>query len=224
MASRLLTRREAIAGAGALGIGAGLYLLLRDGGDEDGRGSGGERSACVLAPEQTEGPFYVEESLVRSDVTEDREGVPLTLRLTVQEAASCKPIRAATVEIWHCDAAGVYSGVGGEGGPFLRGAQRSDRRGRVEFRTVYPGWYQGRAVHIHVKVHTGGREVHTGQLYFDEGITRAVFDREPYASRGGAETTNAADGLYSQGGRESTLALRRDGGGYVGRLALGVRA
>jgi protocatechuate 3,4-dioxygenase beta subunit len=231
VARRLLTRREALAGVGALGVGAGLYAVLRDGGGDGGeesagpaRTAGGGNGSCVLTPEQTEGPYYVEDSLVRSDVTEDREGVPLSLRLTVQDADSCEPIRNATVEIWHCDALGEYSGVDGDSGKFLRGAQRSDGRGQVGFRTVYPGWYQGRAVHIHVKVHAGGQEVHTGQLYFDEAVTRAVYERDPYSSRGQTETTNSSDGIYAQGGRESTLALRRDGRGYVGRLALGLRA
>jgi protocatechuate 3,4-dioxygenase beta subunit len=216
------TRREAIAGAGAVGLGAGAYVLLR-GGDGDGRkaptASSGDRT-CVLTPEQTEGPFYIEDSLVRRDVTESKAGVPLDLRLTVQGAESCEPIRAATVEIWHCDAVGEYSA---DGQTFLRGAQRSGRDGQVAFRTIYPGWYQGRTTHIHVKVHVGGQVVHTGQLYFDDTVTDRVYGREPYAAHGQRGITNAQDGIYGAGGDRSTLALSEDGQGYVGRLTLGVR-
>jgi protocatechuate 3,4-dioxygenase beta subunit len=235
-----LTRRQALAatGAGALGLGAGLYFLLRGDGDapepSGSPGPGGSRrdapgagapgeDMCVLTPEQTEGPFYVDDSMVRRDVTEAREGVALELRLSIRDATECEPIRDATVEIWHCDAMGAYSGFDAQG-TFLRGAQRSDRDGQVSFRTIYPGWYQGRATHIHVKVHVAGDEVHTGQLYFDEAVTRTVYGRAPYDSRGEPTTTNASDGLYAAGGEQSTLALLRQGDGYVGRMTLGVRS
>ena len=237
---RRLTRRQALAatGAGAVGLGGGLYLVLRGDGDapeqagspsgtESGRGAPGADASgsdmCVLTPEQTEGPYYVDDSMVRRDVTEGREGVALELRLSVRDATACEPIRDATVEIWHCDAVGAYSGFDEEG-TFLRGAQRSDRDGRVSFRTIYPGWYQGRATHIHVKVHVAGNEVHTGQLYFDEAVTRAVYGRAPYDSRGEPTTTNASDGIYAAGGEQSTLALSRQGDGYAGRMTLGVRS
>jgi protocatechuate 3,4-dioxygenase beta subunit len=221
-APRRFTRRQALAAAGAVGLGAGAYLLLRDG---DGTEAPTPRArsdgaACVLTPEQTEGPFYIEDSLVRRDVTEGRDGVPLELRLGVQEAESCDPIRNATVEIWHCDALGAYSG---DGETFLRGAQRSRRDGKVVFDTTYPGWYQGRTPHIHVKVHTGGQVVHTGQLYFDDAITDRVYGRAPYSSRGDDRTTNAQDAIYGGGGDQSTLALAANGQSYVGRLTLGVK-
>jgi protocatechuate 3,4-dioxygenase beta subunit len=232
---RLMSRRDVLAAAGALGlvaIGCG-----DEGGDSTGATptpaatDGAEATAtarpadCVLTPEQTEGPYYLADSLIRSDVTEGKDGAPLELRLGVQDAGSCEPIEGATVEIWHCDALGVYSGVGASGGDdtSLRGGQRTDAGGEVVFRTLYPGWYQGRAPHIHVKVHVGGREVHTGQLYFDEAISAAVYRTAPYAERGEASTTNASDNLYGSGGRQSTLALSRRGDGWTGRLAMGVR-
>jgi hypothetical protein len=119
----------------------------------------------VLAPEQTEGPYYVDDAAVRRNVTEGRPGVALTLRLTVVNASSCKPIKGAAVEIWHCDAGGVYSATGAEADErFLRGIQRTDAKGLALFKTLYPGWYQGRTVHIHTMVHIGGNVVHTGQL------------------------------------------------------------
>jgi protocatechuate 3,4-dioxygenase beta subunit len=220
---RRFTRREAIAATGAVALGAGGYLVLRDGDDakKPATRTTAAGGTCVLTPDQTEGPFYIAGSLVRSDVTEGKAGVPLELRLPVQDAASCEPIRAATVEIWHCDAVGEYS-AGGE--KFLRGAQRSDRDGHVAFRTVYPGWYQGRTTHIHVKVHVGGNVVHTGQLYFDDTVTDRVYRREPYSSHGQRTTTNAQDGIYGAGGDRSTLELSPDGQGYVGRLTLGVKS
>jgi len=222
-----LTRREALAAGGVLALGGGAYALLREGGG--GRPAPSPQtgakasSSCVLAPEQTEGPYYLDGSMVRRDIAEGHDGAPLELRLTVQEADTCKPIENATVEVWHCDAQGSYSGVDGDGGTFCRGGQRSDGDGVATFDTIYPGWYQGRAPHIHVKVHVGGDEVHTGQLYFHEAASRRVYARGPYAARGQPETTNSSDGIYSQGGRTSTVALARRGG-YLGRLTIGVRA
>jgi len=178
----------------------------------------------VLAPEQTEGPYYLDGSMLRRDIAEGRDGAPLELRLTVQQADSCRPVEDATVELWHCDAGGVYSGVDGDSGRFCRGGQKTGKDGVATFETVYPGWYQGRAPHIHVKVHVGGDEVHTGQLYFDEAASRRIYSSGAYASRGQAETPNSADGIYAQGGRQSTVALKRSGDGYLGRLAMGVRS
>ena len=123
--------------------------------------------SCVLTAEATEGPYYLDLDRLRSDITEDREGRALQLNFTVQDAAACEPIPGATVEIWHADATGAYSGfeAGGSSASstFLRGGQPTDRSGRASFRTIYPGWYQGRAPHIHVKVHVEGDEVDTGQ-------------------------------------------------------------
>lgn len=260
----LLSRREALAAAGALGLGTGALGLLGCGGD--GGAATGDARACVLTPEQTQGPYYVDDRLVRADITEGRPGLPLQLALTVQEAGSCAAIPGATVEVWHCDAGGVYSGftaVGAGGGPprgggrppgapppsggpppgappsepatdrerrpadrtrFLRGAQRSDPAGRVGFRTIYPGWYQGRTPHIHVMVHVGDDRVHTGQLYFDDRVTAAVHRRPPYAAHGQPTTVNRTDGIFAEGGERSMLALARAGGGYMGRLGLAVRA
>jgi Dioxygenase len=150
---RGISRREAIAGAAAAAAGAGLYVVLRGGPDD--ADSAVSAPSCVLAPEQTEGPYYIDNHLIRSDIRDGRRGVPLSLRLQVLDASSCKPIRGATVEVWHCDALGRYSGFSGPG-RFLRGGQRSNASGHVTFKTIYPGWYQGRTTHIHVKVHVGG--------------------------------------------------------------------
>jgi protocatechuate 3,4-dioxygenase beta subunit len=121
-------------------------------------------------PELTEGPYYIEGEQIRRNITEGKAGVPLTLRLRVVDASTCKPIKGAAVDIWHADAGGVYSGFGGgaRSRTFLRGIQRTDANGVAVFRTIYPGWYPGRAVHIHLKVHVGGSVVHTGQLFFPD--------------------------------------------------------
>jgi protocatechuate 3,4-dioxygenase beta subunit len=221
---RGLSRRELIAAGSTLGLGAGLLALTR-GGTARAVTALAAAPACVLAPEMTDGPYYIANHLVRRDITEGRPGLPLVLRLSVLAASTCSPIRGATVEVWHADALGVYSGFGsGTGRRFLRGAQRTDVRGRVSFRTIYPGWYRGRATHIHVKVHAGGQVVHTGQLFFDQLITDGVYRSAPYATHGQPDTTNGRDSIFAAGGARSTLSLhRRSGGGYDGALAMGVK-
>lgn len=220
-----LSRREAIAGAAAAGAGAGLYVLLRGGPEEaDSADVVASTPHCVLAPEQTEGPYYIDNHLIRSDIRDGKKGVPLSLRLQVLDASSCKPIRGATVEVWHCDASGAYSGFNAPG-KFCRGGKRTSSTGNVRFKTIYPGWYQGRTTHIHVKVHVGGEEVHTGQLYFADATSAAVYRlRSPYTARGQKDTPNSQDMVFGDGGRRSMLRLTKSGSGYVGRLALGVRA
>jgi len=193
----------------------------------DAEGAGPEAVAtglvtCVLTPEQTEGPFYVAGEKVRRNITEGRPGTPLTLRLKVVNASNCKAIKNAAVDIWHTDALGVYSGVQGSSGTFMRGIQRTDANGLAVFKTVYPGWYNGRTVHIHVKVHLGGNVVHTGQLYFPDSVTDRVYANAPYSSRPGRDTRNAADSIYRNGGSKSVLGLRRSGAGYVASLTMGV--
>ena len=111
--------------------------------------------SCVLAPEQTEGPYYVDDQKVRRDITEGKAGVPLDLLLTVVDASTCRPLRGAAVDVWHCDAAGVYSGVQGNTRSFLRGIQRTNAKGLALFETIYPGWYPGRTVHVHVRSRSG---------------------------------------------------------------------
>jgi protocatechuate 3,4-dioxygenase beta subunit len=219
-----LTRREVVAAGGALGLGAGLYLAGRGGGSSALGAAASASSACTLTSELTEGPYYIDDHLLRGDIREDRKGVLLDLRLPVSSAAGCAAIRGATVEIWHADALGVYSGFGsGQGKTFLRGGVKTDVSGVARFRTIYPGWYQGRTVHIHVKVHVGGNVVHTGQLFFRDTTTDAVYRRAPYSTRGQRTTRNAQDGIYANGGRQSVVALRRSGSGYVATKALVVK-
>ncbi|OFW71501.1 MAG: hypothetical protein A2Y55_11245 [Actinobacteria bacterium RBG_16_68_12] len=142
------------------------------------------------------------------------------------DVSTCRPIRGAAVDIWHCDAGGVYSGTSvqdTEDERFLRGIQRTDAKGVAVFRTIYPGWYSGRTVHIHVMVHLGGNVVHTGQLYFPDKLTDAVYKRTPYNRRPDRITRNAADSIFRNGGSRSLLKLRKSGTRYIGSINMGVQ-
>jgi protocatechuate 3,4-dioxygenase beta subunit len=181
--------------------------------------------SCVLTPEQTEGPYYIANEAVRRNITEGRPGAPMLLRAFVVNASTCKPIKGAAVDVWHADASGIYSGFGSgrSSRTFMRGIQRTDANGLATFKTVYPGWYQGRTVHIHVKVHVRGTVVHTGQLYFSDRVTDAVYRRAPYTNRPNRDIRNANDVVFRNGGRRSLLSLKRNGGGYVGSIRMGIR-
>ena len=181
---------------------------------------------CVLTPEMTEGPYYLTGEPERRDVTEGKAGTPLRLQLTVADASKCLPIPGAVVEIWHSDAQGAYSGFG-EGASsrtFLRGSQVTDANGVATFDTLYPGWYQGRATHIHMKARQskGASQVHTGQMFFDESVNDAVYGDAAYA-RQGRRTTNAQDGIFRDGGAQSMVVLTKSGDGYVGTMVIGIR-
>ena len=206
--------------AAVLGLGAAKGYWP---GDEQALGA--DAVGCLLTPEQTEGPYYIANEKVRRNITEGRPGTPLMLRLTVVDATSCEPVKGAAVDIWHCDASGDYSGFGSgrASRTFMRGIQRTNANGVAVFRTVYPGWYRGRTVHIHVKVHVRGNVVHTGQLYFSDRVTDAVYRRSPYSKRPNRSVRNAGDSLFRNGGRRSLLNLRRSGAGYVGSIRMGVR-
>jgi protocatechuate 3,4-dioxygenase beta subunit len=217
-----LTRRGSLAGFGGLLLAA---LGWRSTAAEAGpAGVASGAVACVLTPEQTEGPYYIAGEKLRRNITEGRPGVPLLLRLRVVDASTCRPIKGAAVDIWHADALGVYSGFGAgrRNRTAMRGIQRTDRTGLARFRSVYPGWYQGRTVHIHVKVHVAGNVLHTGQLYFRDSVTDRVFRRKPYIRRPRRTTRNANDFVFAQGGRRALLHLRKVGSAYVGSITLGV--
>ena len=181
--------------------------------------------ACVLTPEFTEGPFYLDLDNVRSDITEGRPGAPLELQITVVDVDGCTPIKDAAVDIWHADAGGAYSGFeSARGETFLRGTQISAADGVVTFRTVYPGWYRGRAVHIHTKVHVSGSEVHTGQLFFDDGFTDTVYAAAPYNTRPERNVRNADDGIFRRANADSAvLDVTRQGNANVAKIVVGVR-
>jgi protocatechuate 3,4-dioxygenase beta subunit len=218
-----LTRRGSIVGFGGFLLGLfGWRVATSDSAGPAAVASGAV--SCVLTPEQTEGPYYISGEKLRRDITEGKPGVPLLLRLKVVDASTCRPIKGAAVDVWHADALGVYSGFGSgaRSRTFMRGIQRTDRNGLARFRSVYPGWYQGRTVHIHVKVHVAGNVVHTGQLYFPDRMTDKVFRRKPYSRRPRRSTRNATDFVFAQGGRRSLLGLRKVGSAYVGSITMGV--
>ena len=179
---------------------------------------------CVLTPELTEGPYYIAGEKLRRDIRDGHPGTLLTLRLSVLNASTCKPIKGAAVDIWHADAAGNYSGFGGGAASrtFMRGIQKTDADGLALFTTVYPGWYQGRAVHIHVKVHVGGNVVHTGQFFFPDAITRQAYLARPYAARGNPDLPTAQASIFVNGGKRSMLTVRKHGAAYVASIAMGV--
>ncbi len=193
--------------------------------DFDGLGT------CLLTPEQTEGPFYLAGDMVRRDITDGMVGHPLRLGIRVVDAA-CEPVPGAVVDVWHCDVDGDYSGFtdgsgggddAGAGTSFLRGSQVADSAGIVEFATNYPGWYQGRAVHIHVKAHLDGTTVLTSQLYFPEDVTDGVHAEDPYAAHGPRDTGNADDAIAGDPAAEGTLlATSAAGAGTQGLVVLGV--
>jgi len=222
-----LTRRASLAKLGGfVAAAAGVGVWRSD--DSEGVGPAAVASGevtCVLAPEQTEGPYYIPGEKLRRNIREGRPGTALRLRLRVVDASTCKPIKGAAVDVWHADAAGDYSGFGSgsDNRTFMRGVQRTDANGYVTFLTVYPGWYQGRTVHIHVKVHVGGNVVHMGQLYFSDAVTDAVYSKAPYTSRPNRTMRNASDSIYRNGGSKSTLSLRKNGTGYVGAITMGVQ-
>jgi len=219
-----LSRRNILRAAGGTGL-AVLFgnRALAFMGDE---AEAATVTTCLLTPEATAGPYWVQENLTRRNVTEGKPGLPLVIRFTVLNAKTCKPIPKADVEIWHCDALGNYSAVNGASTRYLRGHQKAGATGKAEFLTVFPGWYPGRTPHIHMKVSVGGNVVHTGQVFMNEAITRTVYKQKPYSTKGAYDTPHAADMIYSQaGGSTAELKLtKRTGGlkGYLGTIAIGV--
>ncbi len=211
---RLLTRREALA-------------LLAVAALPGGARAADAPPSCVARPEQTEGPYFVDGALERPVLRDDRQGAPLELAFAVSSIAggACTPLGGAQVDVWHCDAAGAYSGVGGAAGTrFLRGWQATDRAGRARFSTIVPGWYPGRAVHVHFKVrtvHAGKGREFTSQLYFDEAFVARVFAGPPYAERRGRWMRNAEDFIFTRdGGRSLVLDPRAAGSGHAANFSL----
>lgn len=187
--------------------------------------------ACVVRPELTEGPYFVDEMLNRSDVRSDPsdgsvvQGAQLDIAFSVTQigANGCVPLPNAQVDIWHCDANGIYSDVqNAVGKKFLRGYQVTDTNGLAQFTTIYPGWYPGRAVHIHFKIRIDNYEF-TSQLFFDDTFTDQVYLQAPYAHRSNRSPRNTGDNIYSNGGSQLTLNVTPNGNGYITVFDIGVQ-
>jgi protocatechuate 3,4-dioxygenase beta subunit len=195
--------------------------------------------SCVVRPELTEGPYFVDEMLNRSDIRSDpsdgsvKEGTLLSLAFRVsQVGSSCTPLEGAQVDVWHCDALGVYSdvtdrGFSTVGQKFLRGYQLTDANGLAQFTTIYPGWYQGRAVHIHFKIRTGAASGQsyefTSQLFFDDAFSDQIYAQDPYASKGQRTTLNSNDSIYRNGGSQLLLNPTISADGYSATFDIGLQ-
>ncbi|WP_210585325.1 intradiol ring-cleavage dioxygenase [Streptomyces sp. GESEQ-35] len=285
---RNVTRRKVVVAGGAAvaAVGVGGTLAATANAGQSGKGAAAKASASstsaetcyTLTSETTEGPYYIDADKLRTDITEDKEGIPLTLRLKVIDAENCKPLKNVAVDIWHCDALGIYSGyedsstggggsaptdapsgtptgeppsgapsggTGGGGGHqeptdderYLRGTWKTDKQGIVTFKTVFPGWYQGRCVHIHTKVHVdgtwtdagyeGGHTCHTGQFFFDEESVLASAEVEPYSTSTTERTTLTEDTIYDQSGTTGGLLKlkynkKNIAKGVIGTITMGV--
>ena len=197
----------------------------------------GSLPSCVVVPALTEGPYYVNEKLERSDIridTSDGSTVPgsvLRIDWVVSQVSgtACIPLEGVLVDVWHCDALGVYSDVGSaQGHDFLRGYQHTDANGLATITTIYPGWYQGRAVHVHFKIRTdpaatsGGFEF-TSQLFFDDAFSDQIYSQGVYASKGAHDVKNAADSIYQQSQGKTLLSVAKDGDGYKTTFELAIQ-
>jgi protocatechuate 3,4-dioxygenase beta subunit len=198
------------------------------------------RLSCIVTPQQTEGPYFSDFMLNRSDIRIDptdgtvKSGVPLLLALRVHavEDNRCAPLPGAIVDLWHCDATGSYSDsvdshFDTRGKKFLRGYQTTDADGTVRFTTIYPGWYAGRAVHVHFKVRTkarSGRDAEfTSQLYFPDSLNERIHAGAPYARPGRQGLKNESDGLFRRNGRSLMLDVAASpGGGYAASFDIGM--
>lgn len=232
---QVLSRREILALLGVAALGAKPRRLW-------GSVLPGQRlPACIVRPAQMEGPYFLDAMLDRADIRSEpgsgvvSPGIPLDLgfRVSRMDGSTCAPLSGVLVDIWQCDATGVYSGVKDIGGmfdttgqQFLRGHQRTGADGQARFRTIYPGWYQGRTIHVHFKLRTDpdknrGHEF-TSQIYFDDKIGNLAAAKEPYASNRQQRMLNRGDDIFQEGGNELVLALEPVGEGYRGTFHVGM--
>jgi protocatechuate 3,4-dioxygenase beta subunit len=238
---RAIGRREAFE---ALAATAGLAWAAACGGSSSTTATevptttapaGGAAGSCVVAAEETAGPYpdrlgmLANKAFHRRDIREGRSGALLNLTLTVTNARNnCTPVANADVEVWQCDASGNYSeyaqpGYNGTGQTFLRGLQTTDANGTVTFTTVYPGWYSGRATHIHVKVYVNGAVVKTTQVAFPESITAEVYATGVYASKGQSPTRNAGDNVFADGTATEMASVSGSAtAGFDATLSIGI--
>lgn len=246
---RILTRREVLALLGGAAIAACAPAALSSptptastAGASPAASAAGSivaMPACVVVPALTEGPYFVDEKLNRSDIRADATGgtpkagaqLDITFNVGRVSGNACTALPGATVDVWHCDALGVYSdasdpGFNTKGQKWLRGYQTTDASGVAKFTTVYPGWYQGRAVHIHFKIRTttGAQTADfTSQLFFDENMNEKVFATAPYSQKGASgRLRNERDGIYNESGGKTLLNVTQSGSIYTAAFAIGL--
>ncbi len=228
-AVRTLSRREALSVLGVTGAALSVF------GCTDSPTSpstttpstipSGTTSACAATPSETAGPFPSLTDLIRSDIREGRSGTPVTLTISVVETSnSCSPVANANVEIWQCDAAGNYSQYGTQTAQtYLRGIQTTNNNGEVTFTTVYPGWYQGRATHIHAEVVRNGSSVKVTQIAFPESTNAAVYATGVYTSRGPNPTSNSRDSIFADSLDSELAAISGDpASGYAATFRIAI--
>jgi protocatechuate 3,4-dioxygenase beta subunit len=202
-----------------------------------------QAGTCTLTHATIAGPTWFDADAVRTDIRDDRPGVPLDLAFRVERAGSCAPIPGAVVDLWQCDALGVYSGFAkaapGQGGSaggkdqygdaesaattaerWLRGTQVTDATGVVTFSSVYPGWYPTRTAHLHLKVHLDSSTLLTTQLFFDDAVSDTVYAADPYRQHAGRDTRNTRDAFFSP---TAQLHLAQGADGWLGAIVLAVR-
>lgn len=235
--SSLTTRREALIALAGLGVAGGALAVSSR--------ALAQSPVCVLTPEISEGPFYFSYGGFREDVTDGKSGAAMRISFAVIDTTTCAAIPNALVDLWQCDAGGEYSGysdaalvaattgpVGPDGPPhrdpdtkttYLRGTGVTNSNGGVRFKSIYPGWYDHRAVHAHVKVHVGGKVVHTGQIFFPDTITDRVYQTAPYALHTGNRVRNTDDKLFQRFGESSTFALDTKDDVITASAILGLR-
>jgi protocatechuate 3,4-dioxygenase beta subunit len=202
--TKRINRREAI---GAIGAAAGAALAFGcsnaatspSATATTGTTTGSTNSACAVTPTETIGPYPSVTDIFRSDIRENKPGTMLTLTIkVVNVSAGCAAVPRANVEIWQCDAAGNYSEYGSQTAQtYLRGTQTTNGSGEVTFTTIYPGWYQGRATHIHVEVTINGVSRKVTQIAFPESVNNTVYATGVYASRGSNPMSNLSDGIFA---------------------------
>ena len=257
---RILTRREVLTLLGGAGVVAvvGTGFITRLGvlqaSAQDVTPSAAATDSillnCIASPQMTEGPYFVDEMLNRADIRIDptdnlvQAGIPLQLEVKVYkvDGSTCSPLSGAHVDIWHCNATGLYSDESANntvGQKWLRGYQVTDEYGAVKFTTIYPGWYQGRTVHIHMKIRTYDADnnvtyEYTSQMFFDDALSDQLFaSTAPYTQHTGRNTTNATDSIFNgastdgstttSSGEQMLLALTEDGdGGYTTSISIGI--
>ena len=250
-----VSRRTALAGISSIGLGALLAACGKDGASggtgqattttgasasvspqavttEDLTALFANAGTCTLTAETTQGPYYFDADKIRSDIREDRAGKQLRLAIRVQDSESCAAVPNAVVEIWHCDAGGVYSeyanamNAGSATSTFLRGYQATDANGQVTFTTVYPGWYAGRVTHIHVEVFASGdtaTPIATTQIAFPEAVSAAVYATSNYSAHGQSPATNAGDMVFADGDAYELASIAGSAASaYTATLAIGV--